>query len=83
MNEPKEFAAIHKETGEIIEYNKGFKPYVPYCTTDPYDHYIDTRYKAKLRLYNYITFTKQGLKIPSFKPFENTEIGKSIPILNF
>jgi len=45
--------------------------------------YIDTRYKAKLRLYNYVTFTKKGLEIPTYKPFEKTEIGKSIPILNF
>jgi hypothetical protein len=45
--------------------------------------YIDTRYKAKLRLYNYVTFTKNGLEIPRYKPFEGTEIGKSIPILNF
>ncbi len=45
--------------------------------------YIDTRYKAKLRLYNYITYTKNGLSVTSYKPFEGTEIGKSIPILNF
>lgn len=45
--------------------------------------YIDTRYKAKLRLYNYITYTKRGLSIPRYHPFKNTEIGKSIPILNF
>lgn len=45
--------------------------------------YIDTRYKAKLRLYNYITYTKNGLDIPRYRPFEGTEIGKSIPILNF
>lgn len=43
--------------------------------------YIDTRYEAKKRLYNYITYTKNGLKIPKYKPFEGTEIGK--PILNF
>lgn len=45
--------------------------------------YIDTRYKAKLRLYNYITYKKYGLEIPTYKPFEGTEIGKSIAILNF
>ena len=45
--------------------------------------YIDTRYEAKLRLYNYITFTKQGKEIPKYQPFKGTEIGKSIPILNF
>lgn len=45
--------------------------------------YIDTRYEAKLRLWNYITFTKKGLEIPKYKPFAGTEIGKTIPILNF
>lgn len=45
--------------------------------------YVDTRYEAKLRLYNYITYTKKGLEIPRYRPFANTEIGKSTPILNF
>ena len=45
--------------------------------------YEDIRYKAKLRLYNYITYTKNGLDIPKYKPFEGTQIGVSIPILNF
>lgn len=43
----------------------------------------DTRYEAKLRLYNYVTYTRNGLEIPRHKPFAGTEIGKSIPILNF
>jgi hypothetical protein len=45
--------------------------------------YIDTRYEAKLRLWKYINYTKKGLEIPRYKPFENPEIGKTIPILNF
>lgn len=45
--------------------------------------YIDTRYEAKLRLFNYVNFIKKGLEIPRHKPYEGTEIGKSIPILNF
>ena len=45
--------------------------------------YVDTRYEAKLRLFNYINYTKKGLPIPRYQPFKNTEIGKSIPILNF
>lgn len=44
--------------------------------------YIDTRYEAKLRLYNYLTYTKKGKEIPKYKPFQGTEVGKSIPILN-
>jgi hypothetical protein len=45
--------------------------------------YIDTRYEAKLRLFNYVNFTKKGLEIPRYRPYQGTEIGKSIPILNF
>ena len=45
--------------------------------------YEDLRYKAKLRLYNYVTYTKKGLEIPMYTPFANTEIGKSTPILSF
>lgn len=45
--------------------------------------YIDNRYDAKLRLYNYVAYTKNGLEIPKYRPFAGTEIGKSIPILNF
>lgn len=43
----------------------------------------DKRYEAKLRLYNYVTYTRNGLEIPKYKPFAGTEIGKTIPILNF
>lgn len=45
--------------------------------------YIDTRYEAKLRLFNYVNYIKKGLEIPRYRPFAGTEIGKSIPILNF
>ena len=45
--------------------------------------YIDNRYNAKLRLYNYVTYTKNGLDIPKYKPFKNTEVGRTKPILNF
>lgn len=47
------------------------------------DVYEDTRYEAKLRLYNFVTYTKQGKQIPRYKPFEGTKIGKELPILNF
>ncbi len=83
MEKPKEFTAINKVTGEIRQYNKGFTPYVMSGTVDEWKHFIDTRYYAKLRLYNYLTFTRKGLKIPRYEPFKGTEIGKSIPILNF
>ena len=45
--------------------------------------YIDTRYEAKLRLFNYVNFIKKDLEIPKYRPYKGTEIGKSIPILNF
>jgi hypothetical protein len=45
--------------------------------------YIDTRYEAKLRLYNYVNYLKKGLEIPRYRPFAGNEIGKSIPILSF
>ena len=45
--------------------------------------YIDTRYEAKLRLYNYTNFTRKGLEIPKYRPYHGTEIGKTKPILNF
>lgn len=44
--------------------------------------YIDTRYEAKLRLYNYITFKRKVLEIPKYNPYKNTDIGKSIGILS-
>jgi hypothetical protein len=45
--------------------------------------YIDTRYEAKLRLYNYVTFTKKGLEVPRYNPYGGSEIGKSVAMLNF
>ena len=45
--------------------------------------FLDIRYEAKLRLFNYLNYTKKGLNIPKYKPFYQTEIGKSIAILNF
>jgi hypothetical protein len=45
--------------------------------------YVDTRYEAKLRLFNYVNYIRKGLEIPKYRPFKGTEIGKSIPILNF
>ena len=43
--------------------------------------YIDTRYRARLRLYNYVTYTSKGLPVPSYKPYAN--LPKDTPILNF
>lgn len=75
MEKPFEYFAIHKETKEIkylcyMELRR-------YSDPDIWQIYIDTRYKAKLRLWRYIH------KIKPYRPFEGTEIGKSLPILNF
>lgn len=42
--------------------------------------YIDTRYEAKKRLFEYLH--PEQKKRP-YEPFKGTEIGKSLPILNF
>ena len=81
MDKPHEYSAIHKTSKEIREFSHiSMRPYQPSGVTDadyPWVIYIDTRYAAKMRLYNYIH------KIPPYRPFAGTEIGKSIPILNF
>lgn len=41
--------------------------------------YIDTRYEAKIRLFKYLHPELNR----AYKPYEGTEIGKSLPILNF
>lgn len=94
MKKPFQYTIICDKTGKVEQTN--LEPLLHHLKTwedteDPTikvlkqtkNVWIDTRYKAKLRLYNYITFTKKGIEIPRYKPFEGTEIGKSIPILNF
>lgn len=94
MQQPFKYCIICQKTGEIQETN--IEPSLHHLQTwEPTDNpkvkelkqtkicYIDTRYEAKLRLFNYIQYTKKGLKIPSYNPFLGTEIGKSTPILNF
>lgn len=93
MERPNKFFAIHNQTKEVRYFNSIMsKPFEGYEETEikgtfkPANNwtiYEDLRYEAKLRLYNYITYTKQGLEIPRYKPFAGTQIGISIPILNF
>ena len=93
MEKPNRFFAIHNKTKETKEFNNiMFRPRKERQETETKGTFIevetwtvqeDTRYKAKLRLQNYVSYTKKGLEIPRYKPFEGTEIGKSIPILNF
>lgn len=94
MKKPYKYTIFCHKTGEITETN--IFPLLHYLQTwegtgnnstkvlkQTKTCYEDTRYEAKLRLWNYIEYTKKGLPVPKYQPFENTEIGKTIPILNF
>lgn len=72
-------APIESDVFGYVETSPRIKEYKQIYTV-----YEDLRYKAKLRLYNYLR-KKQGLSTypPKYKPFEGTEIGKTIAILNF
>lgn len=80
MEKPFRYFAIHKVTKEIRYFNDMMlKPYHFHCTEYEWTIYVDTRYPAKIRLYNFIN----KIVPKKYNPFEGTEIGKSIPILNF
>ena len=93
MNRPYQYTIICQLTGQTWETN--FAPTIRELQTyEPTGNpdilvlkqtkvcYVDTRYKAKLRLYNYLNNkTKEVLK--EYEPYANTEVGKSIPILSF
>lgn len=94
MNKPYKYTIICKKTGRIEETN--IEPLLHHLQTweetedknkkvlmQTKECYIDTRYEAKLRLYNYLTYTRHGLHIPRYAPYKSGEVGKSIPILNF
>lgn len=94
MEKPYRYTIICRKTGNIQETN--IEPLLHQLQTyEPTERpnvfvlkqtktcYIDTRYDAKIRLYNYLTYTKRGIKLPEYRPFANTEIGRTLPILNF
>lgn len=95
MKKPYKFTIFCNKTGKILsETNMPPSPYQLHTWEDTEEPnvkvltqtktcWVDTRYLAKLRLWNYITYTKNGLKIPRYSPYAGTEIGKSLPILNF
>jgi len=76
MKKPSKYTLIHRTTKEIkpwIGYTSApltheLMEYVDGVNTQVWDAYIDNRYAAKLRLYNYITFAKRGLSVPKYKP---------------
>ena len=94
MNRPFKYSIIDNESGYIYETDiaptlRELQTFVR--TSNPNIFvlkqtkkcYIDTRYEAKLRLYNYVNYVKNGLPILRYEPFKGTEIGISLPILNF
>lgn len=93
MNRPHKYTVICDKTKSVL-YETNLEPLLRQLktweeTSEPNIRelkqtrtaYIDTRYLAKLRLFNYLEYTKNGLPIPKYEPFKGTEIGKSIPIL--
>lgn len=95
MEHPKRFIVINNKTG-VIERQTNIPPLKHELETwestedenvqvkeQTKTAYEDMRYEAKMRLYNYIKYTKQGKVIPRYRPFAGTDIGKNTPILNF
>ncbi len=62
MKEPKEYFIICNKTNEIIS-EQNIPPYQSLLYQKDRTFYIDTRYKAKLRLYKYVMFKKYGVKL--------------------
>ena len=95
MERPYKFTIICNKTKEVVRETNitprlcDLQTWEPVIDTEARElkttktAYVDTRYKAKLRLYNYISYTKLGLEVPKYRPFQNTEIGRTAPILNF
>jgi hypothetical protein len=95
MEKPYQYTIIYQKTGQKWETNlaptlRELQTYEPTESPDVFVLkqtkvcYIDTRYQARLRLYNYLmrkNKTQEALK--EYEPYANTEIGKSIPILPF
>jgi hypothetical protein len=84
MNKPFKYTVICDKTGRITETNT--EPSLRDVQTwengelkQTKTVWIDTRYESKLRLYNYITYTRKGLEVPKYKPI----FDKNKPILNF
>ena len=70
MQKPFLYTAIHKHTGEIREFNDWmlrprpeYQPITETVSMEVYnwDIWEDTRYKAKLRLYNVLYWRRSGL----------------------
>jgi hypothetical protein len=64
-------------TRELMTYQPTSDPKV-FILRQTKTAYIDTRYEAKIRLYNYL---RERYKIPKYQPYKNYP--KDIPILTF
>lgn len=81
MEKPLRYSVFEKtENGTKFLYSTNI--YVHYFNKGMFFTMIDTRYDAKLRLYNWWC-TKNEINEPEHKPFKGTEMGKTSPILNF
>lgn len=94
MKKPHRFTLVHKITGkeksfssyytypttedvsEWVEISEGVKQW-----QEVYTVYEDMRFKARLRLWKYLTYFKQGKEEPKYQPYKNWD--KNVPILNF
>lgn len=79
MNRPQRYTIRDKQTNKYREQNNisGY-----YMNNPDFDVWEDMRYPARLRLYKYWQ-KLNGIVEPKYSPFAGTEVGKSIPILNF
>jgi len=80
MNRPYKYSVFRKQADGSIKFLWEKDILSAYDQNNDLVIYEDTRYKAKLRLFYYLHPER---KLKPYKPFEGTEIGKSIPILNF
>lgn len=62
MKEPKQYFIICNKTKEIIS-EQNTPPYQSLLYPKDRTFYIDTRYKAKLRLYKYVMLKKYNVKL--------------------
>ena len=96
MQRPYKFTVIDNKTGEVV-LETNTSPLLHHLQTwEPHPTepnvrvlqqtktcYEDMRYAAKLRLWKYVEYTRNGLPVPRYRPFDGTDIGRSVPILNF
>ena len=76
MEKPYKYWLFNRITQELEPYLGYYSPpvthelfaYIDGVYCQKFDIYIDTRYEAKLRLFNYITYTRKGLPVPVYKP---------------